>query len=562
MSKRIKSMSYGAVAALMLGTFALAGCGSNNDTAGNANANANKPADGNAAETTEASTNGNPAATPPAEDNQPYELKWLKAQDISLPYDASKDAVKQAIEQKLNIKIVPEMVDVQQYKTKLNLKMSSGDIPDVTRIDFADDFQKYAQQGAFVDLTDMINETDTPNILREVSPEVFEQAKVNGKIYGIPYQGGPGAGYRWDLVMRKDYIDAVGATVPKTLDEYYNLLKKIKAEKPDVIPLGGYTAQIGEVKFANNSFDNIFGAFGVTPGYFTQTDGKFSSYDIDPKMREALLFLQKMYGEGLIDKEFATIKEEQLRAKLYSGKLFSWMGWWSTASDYDTQIETNELIKSGKLAADGSLPNQAEEPYKYLALTDSLVGPDGTAVAPTGAPFSQMNAISAKTKDPKKVLQIIEDSLAPENELLTVWGIEGEDYNIVDGKLKTNPTFVDPKTQQDKNGNFRGIQSYLFAPGLNGWPRYLESLPLRFSESLGVAINNKFQIADASNYLESPTKIAKMVELNTMRDSVFTQIIMGGDISKFDDFVKKWKSQGGDQIISELEASFQKKAGK
>jgi putative aldouronate transport system substrate-binding protein len=544
-----KIWSNGVLATLLVGTVMVAGCTKDKETVTSAS-----PAP--------AQTEGAVAASATPVPEGPYEIKWLRGQDISKPYDPAKDVIKQAIEKKLGITIIPELVDVQQYKTKLNLKMSSGDIPDVVRIDFADDFQKYAQQGAFVDLTDLINEKDTPNILKEVPMEVFEQAKVNGKIYGIPYQGGPGAGYRWDLVMRKDYLEGMGAAVPKTLDEYYNLLKKVKAEKPDVIPLGGYTAQIGQVKFANNSFDQIFGAFGVTPGFFTETDGKFSNYDIDPRMKDALLYLQKMYKEGLIDKEFATIKEEQLRAKLYSGKLFSWMGWWSTPNDYDTQVETIELQKSGKLAADAKLPNQAELPFKYLTLTDSLVGTDGKAVAPMGAPFSQMNAISVKTKDPKKVLAIIEDSLSLENQMLTVWGLEGEDYKIENGKMKLVTDLVDPTTQQDKNGNFRSTNGYLFAPGLKGWPRYLESLPLRFSQSLDVAINNKFQISDASNYLDSPTKIAKLVELDTMRDSTFTQIIMGADIKKFDDFAAKWKSQGGTQILTELEASFKKKSGK
>ncbi|CQR57723.1 extracellular solute-binding protein [Paenibacillus riograndensis] len=549
MPKQKRIWSFGVLAVLLAGSVALSGCGKSNE-------------EGSASSLTSPSPASSAPGTEPLAAGEPYVLNWMKAQDISKPYDPAKDVVMHAIEQKLNIKIVPEMVDVQQYKTKLNLKIASGAIPDVVRIDFADDFQKYAQQGAFVDLTDLINEQDTPNIMREVPQDVFEKAKVNGKIYGIPYQGGPGAGYRWNLDMRKDYLEKVGADIPKTLDEYYNLLKKIKTEMPDVIPLGGYTAQIGEQKYANNSFDHIFGAFGVTPGFFTEKDGKFSNYDIEPQMREALLFLQKMYAEGLIDKEFPTIKEEQERTKLYSGKLFSWMGWWSTPNGYDTQIETGELIKSGSLAKDGTLPDQANEPYKYLALTDSLVGPDGTAVAPMGAPFSQMNAISVKTKDPKRVLKIIEDSLSLENQMLTVWGIEGEDYKIENGVLKTVTDLVDPQTMKDKDGNYRGTQSYLFAPGLTGWPRYLESLPLRLSESLGIAINNKFQITDASNYLDSPTKIAKLVELNTMRDSVFTQIIMGGDIKKFDEFVEKWKAQGGAKILQELEESFQKKAGK
>lgn len=543
MSKHGKLLTYGVTATLLASMALTAGCSKSEETAGSP-----VPSSGGAS----------PSATAQAE--KPYEMKWLRGQDISKPYDPAKDVIMQAIEKKLNIKIIPEMVDVQQYKTKLNLKMSSGDIPDVVKIDFADDFQKYAQQGAFVDLTNMINEKDTPNILKEVPKEVFEQAKVNGKIYGLPYQGGPGAGYRWNMVMRTDFL--AGAAAPKTLDEYYNLLKKIKADKPDVIPLGGYTAQVGQQKYANNSFDHIFGAFGVTPGYFTETNGKFSNYDIDPRMKDALLYLQKMYADGLIDKEFATIKEEQLRTKLYSGKLFSWMGWWSTANDYDTQIETNLLKQKGQLATDGKLPDQSNTPYKYLTLSGSLVGADGKAVAPAGAPFGTMNAISAKTKDPARVLKIIENSLSLENQMLTVWGIEGEDYKIENGKMTVDTTLLDPKTQQDKNGNFRGNQTYLFAPGLKGWPRYLESLPLRQSQALDVAINNKYQITDASNYLDSPTKIAKLVELNTMRDSVFTQIIMGGDIKKFDEFVEKWKSQGGTQILTELETSFKKKTGK
>lgn len=552
MSGPTKKRTLVALSAVLLTSAALSACGNDNNNESNASASSSP--------STTASAPASPSAS--SAEQAPYELKWLKAQDISVPYDPEKDAVKQAIEQKLNVKIDAEMVDVQQYKTKLNLKMSSGDIPDVVRIDFADDFQKYAPLGAFVDLTDLINETDTPNIMREVSPEVFEQAKVNGRIYGIPYQGGPGAGYRWDLVMRSDYLQELGAGVPKTLDEYYNVLKQIKAAKPDVIPLGGYTAQIGQVKYANNSFDNVFGAFGVTPGYFTEKDGKFSNYDIDPRMKDALAYLQKMYKEGLIDKEFATIKEEQLRAKLYSGKLFSWMGWWSTANDYDTQIETNIQIQNKQLASDQKLPDQSDLPFKYLTLAGSLTGADGTAVAPSGAPFAQMTAISAKTKDPKKVLQIIEDSLTPENQMLTVWGIEGEDYVLENDKMNVVTDAVDPKTKLDKNGNFRGIQSYLFAPGLNGWPRYLESLKPRMAQPLDVAIHNPYQITDASNYLDSPTKVARLTELNTMRDSVFTQIIMGGDLSKFDEFVAKWKSQGGDQIISELEASFKQKAGK
>lgn len=545
MFKRKRGLSM-VLPLLLAGTTVLAACGKDDEAQPQAGATAPP-------QTATATAAPKPAET--------YEIKWLRAIDVTKPYDPNKDVIKAQIEKNLNVKFNVEMVDNQQYKTKLNLKMASNDIPDIVRMDFADDFQKYAAQGAFADLTGLINEKDTPNIMKEIPKEVFELAKVNGKIYGIPYIGGPGSGYRWNLVMRNDFLQAAGGQMPKTLDEYYETLKKIKTAKPNVIPLGGYTSQIGEVKYANNSFDHIFGAFGVTPGYFTQKDGIFSNYDTDPRMKDALAYLQKMYAEGLIDKEFATIKEEQLRDKLYSGKMFSWMGWWSTASDYDTQIETFELKNSGKLDKDGKLPDQSEQPYKYLALTDAIPGKNGY-VAPQGAPFGQVTAISAKTKDPKQVLAIIEKGLTKENQMLSVWGVENADYKMENGKLKQVVDIIDPKTQTDKDGNFRGIQVYTWAPGLKGWQHYLEAVPLRRSISLGLAINNKYQIQDASNYLVSPTKLAKLKELNTMRDAAFTQIIMGGDIKKFDEFVESWKKQGGDQILKELGEAYKQKLGK
>ncbi|WP_159883172.1 extracellular solute-binding protein [Paenibacillus puerhi] len=549
--ERNRKLPYAVLSTLLLSAVTAAACSNGGGKAGDPQTPAPAPAP----------APSNTQGTEPKPEGA-YEIKWLRAIDVSKPYDPGKDVIKDAVEKALNIKFNVELVDNQQYKTKLNLKMSSGDVPDLVRIDVADDFQKYAPQGAFVDLTTLINEKDTPNLIKEVPPAILELSKVNGKIYGIPYAGGPGSGYRWNIVMRSDYLQAAGLQLPKTLDEYYAALKKIKEQKPEVIPLGGYTAQIGETKYANNSFDLVFGAFGVTPGYFTQKDGKFSNYDIDPRTKDALAFLQKMYAEGLIDKEFATIKEEQLRDKLYAGKLFSWMGWWSTASDYDTQIETFEAKKSGKLGKDDKLPDQSNQPFKYLALTDALTGKDGTYVAPQGAPFSQVFAISAKTKDPKRLLSIIDKGLTADNQQLSIWGIENVDFAIENGKLKQKVDHIDPKTQVDKDGNFRGMQGYTWAPGLNGWPRYLEATPLRREQALGIAIQNKYQIQDASNYLTSPTKIAKLKELNTLRDSYFTQIIMGGDLKKFDEFAAKWKSQGGDQILKELEESYKQKLGK
>ncbi len=58
-----------------------------------------------------------------------------------------------------------------------------------------------------------------------------------------------------------------------------------------------------------------------------------------------------------------------------------------------------------------------------------------------------------------------------------------------------------------------------------------------------------------NEFLGTPTATmqSKMTYLNTLEAQVFTDIIVGNaPIGKFDDFVKQWKEQGGDQITAEV----------
>lgn len=52
---------------------------------------------------------------------------------------------------------------------------------------------------------------------------------------------------------------------------------------------------------------------------------------------------------------------------------------------------------------------------------------------------------------------------------------------------------------------------------------------------------------------QTETMEAKWANLKKMEEETFAKIITGkADISEFDTFVKNWKSQGGDQILKEI----------
>lgn len=499
---------------------------------------------------------------------EPYTLSLLWGNDPTKPLTYEKDILAKEMEAKLNIKLKLEYCDNQQYGQKLSLAIASGSTPDVVGFTgqasvTLDDYKRYASQNIFADLTSLINEKDTPNLNKELSQDLRDKAKVKGKLYGVPYNSGPGAGFRFNVMYRKDYLDAMGAKPAKTLDEYYSLLKKVKETKPDVIPLGAF-GSLGEQRFAANSFDMVFGAYSVQPGYFYVENDSVKSYDINPKMKDALAYLKKMYAEGLIDKEWATMKEQNLKEKYVAGKIFSDLSWWTNPYIYDKEIEIFELKKAGKLPADGTITENLENtPFKYISFAQVPTGADGKNVAGFGSEFNAIRAISAKTKDVKRVLQLFDLGCTLDVNMYANWGKEGRDYNIKDGKLDASVQgTADAKTGIWPDGYMRSLTYLSFAPNIKGIPRYMESLTLRRADPLKSSLGTPGQISDASAFLNSDSKNAKFKNLCTLRDSTWSQIILGGDISLFDDFVTKWKAQGGDDILKELTADYKDKMGK
>jgi putative aldouronate transport system substrate-binding protein len=50
------------------------------------------------------------------------------------------------------------------------------------------------------------------------------------------------------------------------------------------------------------------------------------------------------------------------------------------------------------------------------------------------------------------------------------------------------------------------------------------------------------------------TMVLRSANLTTLEEEAFFSIIMGEPISRFDDFVRDWRSQGGDAITTEVSA--------
>ncbi|MCC2248651.1 extracellular solute-binding protein [Virgibacillus sp. AGTR] len=216
--------------------------------------------------------------------------------------------------------ITPPLND---FQTKLNLAFASGDIADIIYGAGSSNFTPamevdYGEQGVLVPLEDLIAD-HAPNLqkLLEERPDVKKSiTTIDGHIYALPTvaEGPTSSWYRGPLWYNGKWLDALGVKeLPKTTDEFYQLLKRFKTEDPngngkaDEIPLL-------DVKM-NSSRPWLLGAFGMKEWGIEEVDGKVRYTPITENYKEYLTFMNKLYEEELLDPETFSQSDEQKKAK-------------------------------------------------------------------------------------------------------------------------------------------------------------------------------------------------------------------------------------------------------
>ena len=125
-----------------------------------------------------------------------------------------------------NSKLDIEWVPSGDYDTKLNLKLASDGLPEVTIVNnLSEPVINAIQGGAFWGLSEFLGDMSAyPNLRDNLTPGAYKYTTYEGEIYGIP-RSRPQRGC--GLKIRKDWLDNLGLPVPTTLDEYTKALKAI-----------------------------------------------------------------------------------------------------------------------------------------------------------------------------------------------------------------------------------------------------------------------------------------------------------------------------------------------
>lgn len=94
--------------------------------------------------------------------------------------------------------------------------------------------------------------------------------------------------------------------IPQTPDELYDVLKAFKEQKGATAPFSAVNFWLRDVGIGQGA---ITSPFGLVKGGFYQIDNKVHFGYAEKEYKDLLVFLNKLYAEGLLDPNFQSVDD-------------------------------------------------------------------------------------------------------------------------------------------------------------------------------------------------------------------------------------------------------------
>ena len=443
------------------------------------------------------------------------------------------------VEKKTGVKIEFVHPPLGQAGEQFNLMVASQTMYDFVEYNwfkYAGGPQKAIEDGVILKLNDYID-ANAPNFKKIISEgeyaEIYRKNSLtdSGAHFAFPtlntgnYRtfGGP--------IIRKDWLDELGLSVPETIDEWTTVLRAFKEKKGAEAPLTGLS---GYFLIGGHAFN---GGYGIGKGLYL--DGKTVKFGVlEPQFKDYVQQMHEWYKEGLLDSGFATADKKIIASNMTKGKsgaAIAFIG--SEMGNYLSQMEGDETYN---LAAAPYPAMKKGETSKFVAMEQDVP--------------SNCLAISAKCAQPEKAVKWADFWYGEEGYMLLNFGIEGESYVMENDKPVYTDTILrnpDGYSISETLGLYTRATGP--APGINQAPEYLEQY-YQYPQQVE-AFKLWAKATDGARKSEIPASIMPAIEeseeytaleadINTYCEEMVLKFIIGEEpMSKFDDFVKQLKTQ-------------------
>jgi putative aldouronate transport system substrate-binding protein len=313
------------------------------------------------------------------------------------------------------------------YKTKVNMALMAGNIADLPDVimntsNFADaDVWEWAQNKSIIPLTEYYADPELAKNINEAMERTGSDypkqiTSPDGNIYGVAMLNQSyGNEYPAKAWYYEPWLKQLGAEIPTTMEELYNLFKKVKETD---LNGNGKADEIGMIgTFAGNGgyshwFDYLMNAF-VYAGdgqYRTVNDGTVGLAYTTEEWKEGLKFIRKMFEEGLIASENLTMDSNQFKALMNNEDVVAFT-----------------FVYAAPDMVDAATSRMTD--YKYMG---PVTGPNGVNTATYAKSTAGIRMlVTANCKHPEAAFKLGDLMSCEYIGISTRWGLEGQEWDYI-----------------------------------------------------------------------------------------------------------------------------------
>jgi len=464
------------------------------------------------------------------------------------PEGTMQAAVEELIGKDLDVTWVPN----SEYGDRTTVTLASDDLPQLMVLQGKDPaFVQAAEAGAFWDLTDKLQ--DYPNLTVSPAAEqrsgvpidtetIQQNASVNGTVYGVFRLRDA---MRTAVILRKDWLDALGLEVPTSTDELYDVAKAFSEEDPDGNgkddTYGIIVPKWPGVYATSSPYDVIETWFGAPNGW-GEVDGELRPGFATEEFFEANAYVKKMVSDEIINPDFATMDSATWDEPFVKGE-------GGIIIDVSSRAGViQELFKE-----------QDPKDYDKVAMEGNLLGPDGERHSYPTTGYNGFIAIPKSSvpteEDLDAILTVLDKMASEEGQILFNNGIQGTSFEV-EGDFARGLEEVDAETEQI----LMDIRAFAqLGTNTNGYQGYT-SLPAGDHELELWNLRQELHTRDSETIVANPTLplvAQSQIELGATLDQGVADARIKYYAGQLDEAgfraeIQRWFDEGGDTIVTEM----------
>ena len=451
------------------------------------------------------------------------------------------------------------MESEEGYDEALNILVKDRNLPDIFLVSDRETLEELVENDLIEDLTDVYKSCASDRI-REMyegyGDEILESGTFDGKLLALPETAidhGPQL-----LWLRHDWIEQLGLTEPKTLEEAFSVIQAFQENRmgaEDGEEPVGLVCDPGLVGTISTSYsvDSVFESFGAYPQQWIRgKDGEIVYGSLTEETKTALAYLRELYKKGILDPDFALRAQNNIRDLVVNGKCGAFFGlWWAPNNPLMDQYrkDKNADWQPYYLLLDTKRTTEVYSTFrdtKYVVVRKGYEHPEIVMkILSVLFDYSRYEAEDADEMNSYFALNV-----DPTARPLMI----NVDYNEATYMVTRHirEALYGSKDREDlsaiEQSYFDACKKYLQtdSPSVEEWAAYKSRI-----SAVGLLVDADYH-PPAKRYMgDGDSEIPQT--LQQLEKKVFIQIIMGKKpVSYFDSFVKEWYRKGGESLTERV----------